>query len=583
MAAAAVLQSVYQGRQDVVLGTQLLGRLASSAKSFPAMASNECHIRLTVSPALGFEALGKEISRQMRLALRHQSYRYEDLRSDLGLLPGEPDMFSLSVNIMPVTTDLPFGGLEASSHYLSFGPVRDLSLILFDNKSQDRLRLDLDGNGVLYGSSDLREHLSRIVSIIEQIAANDVPVGALVLSVDTGQRHPGIEEKIARTGTLPDLIAATGRANPAGAAIICGDVSISHDELDARSNRLARSLVHRGIGPECIVALGLTRGPDLVVAVVAVLKAGGACLPLDLQYPADRLDYMLRDSGTALVLTHRTSGDNFAGHGIPTLLVGGDEFETSLADFDPGPLNQGDRTAPLHAQNLAYLLYTSGSTGRPKGVGLTHGNLVNKLTDQLDLWKVHRTSRFAFSSSINFDPSVHQMLLPLVAGGICIVLSSEEVADPDRFMRAVSGSGVTHLDIVPSFAAVIADHALIELPELQVFILGGDVLAPPLLNRLRSRLPDCRFFNMYGPTETCVDATGFEVATDLPDGSIPIGRALNNYGVYVLDECLRQLPRGAIGEIYISGAGIARGYWRRPQLTAERFLPCPFGAPGGRH
>jgi enterobactin synthetase component F len=579
-----VLQSAYQGQQQVILGSQLLGRLGSSAKAFPAMASNECHIKLAVAPALAIEALAKEISRQLRLALRHQSYRYEDLRNDLGLLPGEPDYFSLSVNIMSVEADLQFRGLESSSHYLSFGPVRDLSLTLFHNKAQERLRLDLDGSGALYQRADLQAHLSRIMFLVEQIAIAAIPLGALVLSGETETRQTSAaeaKEVSALAQTLPDIIAAI-KADPGKIAVVCGDRALTYDELDKRSNRLARYLVHRGVGPDSLVAIGLPRNSDLVVAVLAVLKAGAACLPLDLQYPVNRLSYMIEDSGAGLLLTEREGPAIFAAHDIPILVIREGDLEDVIAGFDPSPLCQQDRTAPLPCTNIAFLIYTSGSTGKPKGVGLTHQNLVKKLLDQLQLWKVEAPSRFAFSSSINFDPSIHQMLLPLVAGGTCIVLRPEEVSDPDRFMQTIARSAVTHLDVVPAFAAVIADHALIGLPDLEVFILGGEVLPPPLLNKLRVRLPNCRFFNMYGPTETCVDATGFEIPADWSDRPIPIGRALSNYRVHILDECLRPLPQGVVGEIYISGVGVAPGYWRQPRFTAERFLACPFGAPGER-
>ena len=583
MAAAAILQSTYQGQQEVVLGTQLLGRLASSAKAFPAMASNECQIRLTVSPALAFEALAKDISRQIRLALRHQSYRYEDLRHDLGLLPGEPDGFSLSVNIMPVDSDLPFSGLDASSHYLSFGPVRDLSLTLFDNKALARLRLDLDGNGALYRPSDVREHLSRIVALVEQIATEAAPLGALVLTDDAVPQPDdvGIAETTDRNRTLPDLLAATVPSR-AAIAVAGSDGALTHDELARRSNRLARYLIGRGVGPGSLVAIALPRTADMVAVVLAILKAGGACLPLDLNYPAERLGHMLTQSGTGLLVTQRGRADAIATAGIETVLLGDPALEDALARVDFGPVSQQERTAPLDPQDIAFLLYTSGSTGKPKGVGLTHRNLVGKLLDQIELWQVDGSSRFALSSSVSFDPSLHQMLLPLVTGGTCIVLSSQEMGDPDLFVRALAAAGVTHLDIVPSFAAVIADRLAPPLAKLEVFILGGEVLPAPLAHRLRASLPACRFFNNYGPTETCIDATSFEIAADFSATTVPIGRALPHYGVHILDACLRPLPRGAEGEIYISGPGVARGYWRQPGLTAERFLPCPFGRPGER-
>lgn len=582
IAAVAIIQSAYQGQQDVVLGAQLLGRLASSARAFPAMVSNEGHLRLTVDPELKCEALTKEISRQMRLALRHQSYRYEDLRHDIALLPGEPDHFSLCVNIMPVDSDLQFHGVTSASHYLAYGPVRDLSLTLFDNKRLERLRLDLDGNTSLYQPPDLKKHLSQIVSVIDQIATATVPVGAITLVDDTGEQKMGPLKAGAQSKTLPDVLAARAKVSPTKIAAICGEKSFTYDELEKRSNRLSRYLVHRGLGPESIVAMGLERSFEMLVATLAVLKAGAACLPLDPHYPVDRLGYMLVDSGADVLLTQQRGADMFAAHRIPTIVLGEFEVENALATFDPGPLMQRDRIAPLHPQNVAFLLYTSGSTGQPKGVGLTHQNLTNKLLDQLCLWNVGRSSQFAFSSSINFDPSIHQMLLPLAAGGTCVILSSAEVRDSDQFMQAIAKAAVTHLDVVPAFASVIADHARTGELCLEVFILGGEVLPAQLLQKLRSRLPNCRFFNMYGPTETSVDATAFEVAAEFPDSPVPIGRALRNYSVYILDPCLRPLPEGVAGEIYIAGAGVARGYWRRARLTAERFLPCPFGSPGER-
>ena len=238
MAAAAVLQSVYQGQQEVVLGTQLLGRLASAAKAFPAMASNACHIRVSVSPGLGFDAIARDISRQMRLALRHQAYRYEHLRNDLGLLPGEPDYFSLSVNIMLVDQDLQFSGARSSSHYLSYGPVRDLSLTLIDNRAERRLRMDLDGNAALYQRQDLHAHLSRIVAIVGQVTTTGFPVGALALPVDIDQpRADPVTTTMAAAigGTLPDVLAATIDASRRRVAMVGGGQSQTYDELDKRS------------------------------------------------------------------------------------------------------------------------------------------------------------------------------------------------------------------------------------------------------------------------------------------------------------------------------------------------------------
>jgi amino acid adenylation domain-containing protein len=377
--------------------------------------------------------------------------------------------------------------------------------------------------------------------------------GSLVLSDETPP--PLI---VPESMTLPDLLAAA-KPDPAAIALLSRDGVLTHGEFDAGSNRLARHLIARGIGPVSLVAIAVPGGAGLVIAVAAVLKAGGGCLLLDPRDASGRQNKVLEDSGAALVLKEIAD-------------------ETVLGGFDPGPVRDEERLAPLQPDNLAFLFYTSGSTGKPKGVALTHANFTNKLRDQMRLWDVGASSRFAFSSSLNFDPAVHQMLLPLAAGGSCVIISPEELADPDLFLGALANASATHLDIVPSVAAVLADRP--GFPALEVLILGGEVLPPSLANRVRKRLRHGRLFNMYGPTEACVDATGFEVVCDM-EGPVPLGRALGGYGVHILDESRRLLPRGALGEIYIAGAGLARGYWKNAGLTAERFLPCPFAAQGG--
>jgi amino acid adenylation domain-containing protein len=571
MAAAGVLQAAHQGERSIVLGTQLLGRLASSVRAHPAMASNECLVPLIAAPELTLAGLAKDISRRMRLALRHQSYRYEDVRGDLGVLPGAPDPFSLSVNIMPVDADLGFEGLTAASHYLSYGPVRDLELTIFDNRAKDELRVDLDGNGALYAAADVQAHLANLVSILAQAAEGTETIGAFRLTAEHA-----MPPAVAGHEVLPDVLASVAAADPETIAVVSGTrAALTYGELEQRSNRLARHLIGRGAAPESVVAIFLPRGAELVIAVLAVLKAGAACLLLDTDHADARLRLMLGDSGAKLLITQ--SSDVFSGADVSRIVFG--EFDNELAIADPAPLTDRDRHGPLVPENLAFLFYTSGSTGRPKGVALTHANFAHKLRSHARLWDVGPSSRFAFTSALGFDPCVHQMLLPLIHGGAVVAFNGHEMSDPDLFADVLARSAVTHLDIVPSFAAILADRA--DLPALKSLILGGEVLPAPLAAKLRACLPYTRLFNMYGPTEATVDAAGYEIFADIPD-AIPIGRALDGYAVHILDEGLRPLPRGALGEICISGAGVARGYWNNAQLTAERFVPCPFGAPGER-
>ncbi|WP_033442423.1 non-ribosomal peptide synthetase [Saccharothrix sp. NRRL B-16314] len=348
------------------------------------------------------------------------------------------------------------------------------------------------------------------------------------------------------TGLITELIAAQVARTPDAVAVTGGGKSLTYRELDETANRLAHHLVRSGVGPESVVALRLPRSPDLVVAVLGVLKAGAAYLPVDVSYPADRIAYMIADSGAALVLD-----------ALPDL--------SGLPDDPPEVV--------LRRENAAYVIYTSGSTGRPKGVVVTHTGLAAFSTAEIAHFDVSPGDRVLQFSSPAFDASVLELCMALPAGATLVVPPPGPLLGR-HLARFVTDFEITHALIPPAALATLPDA---ELTTLRTLVVGGDASSADLVRRWA---PGRRMINAYGPTESTV-VTSWSDPLE-PGGAPPIGRPIPGTAVRVLDDSLKPVPAGVTGELYIAGAGLARGYLARPGLTAQRFLADPFGAPGER-
>ena len=375
--------------------------------------------------------------------------------------------------------------------------------------------------------------------------------------------------------TLPELFEAQAARTPGAAAVICGDVRLSYAELDARANRLARYLVTLGAGPERLVAVAMPRSAGMVVAVLAVLKSGAAYVPVDPAYPADRIAFMLADARPVAVLTTVAAGGDLP-DGTPQVPVDDPAIVTAVSRLAGDDLAGGERPAGLGPCSPAYVIYTSGSTGRPKGVVVEHRSVVGLLCWAAAEFAAAELARVLASTSLSFDVSVFEVFAPLVSGGCAEVVSS---------VLALAG-GVGDLGSgrlisgVPSAISQVLSTSEVSVRACAV-VLAGEPLTPRVLSAVRGTWPGARVLNIYGPTETTVYVTSWS-SGDGGDQVPVIGRPIWNTRVFVLDGGLGLVPAGVAGELYVAGAGLARGYLGRPGLTGERFVACPFGVPGER-
>ncbi|MEV0126830.1 amino acid adenylation domain-containing protein, partial [Streptomyces sp. NPDC050703] len=433
--------------------------------------------------------------------------------------------------------------------------------------------------------------LDNLVAVLEGDVNGPLSAVDIIDEVEQGRLLQDWNDTTTQVGatTVPALFAAQVARTPDAAAVAVDDAELSYAELDARANRLARLLAANGVGPEMVVGLALPRSADLVVSILAVLKAGAAYLPIDTDYPADRIAYMVDDAALACVITTPTA----AASGLlatTNIVLGEPGTEEQLAGLSGENLTDADRNCPLVPAHPAYIIYTSGSTGRPKGVMITQRSVADYLRWCGANYPGLRGAA-GLHSSVAFDLTVTSLLGPLVVGGCVRVIGLTESADVREALSAEPG--VTFLKVTPSHLALLGDLA----PEHQLsgdLVVGGEALPVEVVRRWRRANPAATVVNEYGPTEATVGCITYSIspadarsaADTVDDGSadagVPIGVPVANVRAYVLDGALRPVPVGVAGELYVAGEQLARGYLRRPGLTSERFVASLYGSSGER-
>ncbi|MEU0145352.1 amino acid adenylation domain-containing protein [Streptomyces sp. NPDC006288] len=578
IAAQALYTSRATGRRDVVLGLPMMGRVGSVSLRVPGMVMNVLPLRLDVPPEATFAELVRQVVLGIREVRRHQRFRYEDIRRDLRLLGENRGLVGPLVNVMPFDYDVAFAGAPARARNLSAGPVDDLTVNIYDRSDGHGLRIDHDGNPALHGDGDLAAHQERFLHLVQRLSRADphLPTAEhgiateaeldLVLGAfnDTDRTLPAT--------TLIGPIESRAARTPDATALVFGETSLTYEELNTRANRLARHLRTLGARPGAVVAVSVPRSVELVVSLLAVLKAGAAYLPLDPDYPEQRLTYMLGDAAPVCAVTDR-AGRLPEGTGTPLVVLDGLDVSEYLWVNPSRPLT------PAHP---AYVIYTSGSTGRPKGVVVSHGAIDNRLRWMQGAYGLTPDDRVLQKTPSSFDVSVWEFFWPLRQGAALVVAEPGGHRDPAYLSRLIREQGVTTCHFVPSMLRVFLAEADPEAcGSLTRVFCSGEALPRETAGAFGRALPGAELHNLYGPTEAAVDVTFHACAADAT-GPVPIGRPVWNTRLYVLDAALRPCPPGIPGELYLAGRQLAEGYLNRPELTASRFVADPFGPPAGR-
>ncbi|MCP2170053.1 non-ribosomal peptide synthetase, partial [Goodfellowiella coeruleoviolacea] len=568
IAAVAAYLHRMTGQRELVLGVPMAARMTAAALATPAVLANQLPLRLTVAEDITFAELVAQTTTRLRDVVNHQRHRAEDVHRDTGQTATGP-----VVNVMSFGLDWKLGQATAAVRQLSAGPVHDLAINVYgDAGAGTGIRLNLHGNSALYTAADLVGHQERFVAFLGLLTADPAaPVGGLPV-LPAAERHRVLvawndTSRTVPALSVPALFERQVRSAPGARAVVAGGTTLTYAEVNFAANALARKLIAAGAGRETLVGLALPRDERLVVAVLAVLKAGAAYLPLDLDYPLERTRFMLADARPAIVLT--TAAASLPETAARLLFV-----DEPLVP-DTADVTDAERGGPIEAAHPAYVVYTSGSTGVPKGVVGLHGGAVNRL-----LWGQeelpHRPGEVVLAkSSLNFIDGTTELLGPLSHGATVVV--ADAIRDVDHLVALVERHGVNRLTVVPSLLSALLDRDDTgRLRSCGCWVSSGEALPVGLVRQFHETFPTARLTNLYGSSE----ASGDSLCTDAwsEDPVIPIGSPLWNTRAFVLDAALNPVPVGVTGELYLAGAGLARGYLGRSALTAERFVAHPFAA-----
>ncbi|NLV81180.1 MAG: amino acid adenylation domain-containing protein, partial [Rhodococcus sp.] len=588
-AAFATLLARLSGTTDIAVGTPVAGRGERALDDLIGMFVNTLVLRTQVEPHIGFADLLDEVRETDLQAFAHSDVPFERLVEVLNPVRSTARhplyqvgfLFQNMENPALELPDLTVRGLEIDNGVAQF----DLQLIVSDRYDDggvaDGISAVFSYATDLFDESTVASFADRFVRLLAGIVAEPtLPVGDLDLLGPAERDRVLVEWNDTRrdvdtAATLVDLFDEQVSAHPDAPAVTYGGDSETYRAFDARVNRLARYLVAHGVTTESRVVLALRRSVDLVVAMYAVAKAGGAYVPLDPDQPADRNAYVLGSAAPVCVLT--TTADEAVAGDHPVIAVDG----LDLTGYADTPLTDADRLAPLRSGNTAYVIFTSGSTGRPKGVAVPHAAIVNQLLWKRAEFELDESDSVLLKTAATFDLSVWEFWSWSVAGGRLVIAEPDGHRDPEYLLDLLGREKVTTLHVVPSMLAMLLTTSGGELPEsLRRVLAIGEALPPSVAQAFRAA-SGAQLLNLYGPTEAAVSVTAHTV-TDADTTTVPIGRPEWNTGLYVLDDRLHPVPTGVHGELYIAGVQLARGYHGRPDLTADRFVADPFGAPGDR-
>ena len=577
---------------DIPLGCPIAGRTDRALEDLVGFFLNTLVLRTDTSGNPSFHELLARVRETDLAAYAHQDLPFERLVEVLNpprSMAHHP-LFQVLLVLQDVAaTNFEIAGLTYEVELLATQTAKfDLNFNLTERRGIDGSPQGIEGTieyaAGLFDRATVESIGDRLIRLLEAIASDPSQCIDQIEILATEERHKLLSEwndtaHPADEGTLAALFEQQVARSPHATAVMCEDRMLTYAELDARANDLAARLRGLGAGPNVVVGLCMPRSLEMVVGLLAILRAGGTYLPLDPQYPAARLAFVARDAAASILITQPNLADIFQ---IPNLEIVSVGNERSPPSGNP----ELDAEKAPGADDIAYIMYTSGSTGMPRGVSIAHRDVTGCIASVIQTYGIRPSDVVLNIASISFDPSIRDLLCPLLAGARLALLPESEARTPSAYRSAIASASVSViLSITPTLLEeILSVDDSGSADDLRLIATCGEPLKTSLARRAAEVFKRATIVNQYGPTESSQMSTLFSIRdfSELQGDIVPIGRPVRNKRIYVLDAGLRPVPIGVPGELYIAGSGLARGYLRQPELTAERFVPDPFGPAGSR-
>ena len=568
LAAYNVLLSKYSGQEDIIVGSPIAGRPHADLENIIGMFVNTLALRNYPEGNKSFRAFLEEVKMNSLKAYENQDYQFEELVNklnisrDLSRNPLFDVMFSMQNTDIG---EIQIEGIKLKPYEVErIKAAFDITLTAIE--SEDIIVFDLNYCTKLFKKETIENMAKHFINLLSNLSWDIEQTISDIGMLSEDEKHKilvefnNTEAVYPSDKTLNQLFEEQVEITPNNIALIYEDEQITYKELNTKANNLARVLQDKGVEPDSIVGIMADRSLDMIIGVMAILKAGAAYLPIDPEYPRDRIEYMLTDSNVKILLTQAHISENVNFNGDKIII------KNSLGNIDTNKITRNNK-----ANDLAYIIYTSGSTGKPKGVMIEHKSVVNLIFSVKNQFKVDEKDRILLFSTICFDASVEQIFTALLSGAALVLINKNTLLDEQDFDKYIIKHGITYIDGVPAFLKNVKYKREYKLKRV---IVGGDI-CPVELAKYWSNY--CEFYNAYGPTEATVTST--RLLTNNIKGEVnnlSIGKPIDNTQVYILDKNRNIQPIGIPGELYIAGAGLARGYLNREELTSEKFVSNPF-------
>ncbi|WBW95744.1 non-ribosomal peptide synthetase [Oceanirhabdus sp. W0125-5] len=574
LSAVYILLAKYSGQEDIIVGTPIAGRPHADLQNIIGVFVNTLALRNAPNGEKTYTDFLKEVRENSLKAYDNQSYQFEELIEKLQIKrdTSRNPLFDVMFNMTNIDygTDSVLDGLEIKQ-YITESKISKFDLTLTAVDDDNIIKLNLEYCTKLFKKETIERMASHYVEILNSICNNsDIKLSEIeILTYDEKNQivydFNNTKTDYPKGKTLQELFEEQVEKTPDNIAVVYEDKQLTYKELNEKSNIIARLLRNKGISSECIVGIMAERSIEMIIGMIGTLKAGGAYLPIDPNYPKDRIEYMLEDSNAVILLT-QVNFESKVEAGVETILLDDDKSYIGVKD---------NLTLINDETNLAYVIYTSGSTGKPKGVMIEHRNVINTILWFINKYNINYQKNILNMTDFTFDPSVEQIMGALISGAKLFIPRKKDILDKKVFRKTVECNDINIINCIPRMAKEVLFNET-RLNSLETIILGGDNLEPFIKNEIMAK--GYNLYNHYGPTETSIDAITTKCSVE---EKVLIGKPIDNTQVYITNTHGQLQPIGTQGEICISGRGIARGYLNRTDLTKEKFIENPF-EPGRR-